>query len=381
VTVARAAIAGRRSPAADIPDMPDRPKLLVFAAALLVGGCSGGDSIGSSGGSSIVPATQDQAPAPAGSPSPSAAASHVFAAARGGGTPTASPTPAGSGVAIGAYVNTNVFSPTREADVEQLEASIGRKLAIALHFQGWNSAFPDFDETADARVGRLPLVSWNCGDTNANVAAGKDDATIDAFAAGIKSYAKPVMLRWFWEMNLSDKDNTRAVCHDATYDPPGGFDAAHFVAAWQHVHDRFVADGVTNVVWLWCPSTGPWPAANAYYPGAAYVDWVGIDTYDRKNLGVSATIDAVYPELVTYTKPIAIAENGEHAATADGNQPAYFASLDTALRARPQIAAYVYFDSNVTGGDDWALDDPTGISAFGAFANGSYESVAFRRQP
>jgi hypothetical protein len=369
--------------------------LFVTAAALLAAGCSSGDSTGSSGGSSVVPATQVQGAAAAGqaqtsstvapgSSSPSAAGAHAFAAAIGGGggaTPTASPPPTGSGVAVGAYVNTNVASPTREADVEELEASIGRKLAIVLHFQGWKSAFPNSDETADADFGRVPLVSWNCGDTNANVAAGKDDATIDAFAAGIKSYTKPVMLRWFWEMNLSDKDASRAACHDAAYDPADGFDAAHFVAAWQHVHDRFVADGVTNVVWLWCPSTGPWAAANAYYPGAAYVDWVGIDTYDRKNLGVTATIDAVYPELVTYAKPIAIAENGEHSATAGGNQPTYFASLDKALRARSQISAYLYFDANVSSGDAWALDRPLGIASFGAFAKGPYESVPFQLQP
>ena len=372
--------------------MPIRPTLLVFACALLAAGCSGDNSAGSLGGSSLVPVAAAQATAPAGqagasdavatgTPSTSTAA-YALAAKRNGGTPTASPPPAaGSGVALGAYVNSGTASQSREADVEALEASMGRKLAIVLHFQGWKSAFPNADETADASFGRVPLVSWNCGDTNANVAAGKDDATIDAFAAGMKSYAKPVMLRWFWEMNLSDKNNARGVCHDASYDPPGGFDATHFIAAWQHVHDRFVADGVRNVVWLWCPSTGPVAAANAYYPGSAYVDWVGIDTYDRKNLGVSATIDAVYPQLTPFAKPIAIAENGEHAAIAGGNQPAYFASLDAALRARSQIAAYLYFDANVTTGDDWALDRPSGVSAFAAFANGSYEAAPFRAAP
>ncbi|MBD5635612.1 MAG: hypothetical protein IAI49_14135, partial [Candidatus Eremiobacteraeota bacterium] len=261
---------------------------------------------------------------------------------------------------------------SHEAATAAFETSIGRKLAVDMHYTGWTSAFPTSDETADARVGRLPLVSWNCGDTNANVTAGKDDAAIDAFAAGIEGFGKPVMLRWLWEMNL--RDGTRPQCYDSSYDPPNGFDAAHFVAAWQHIHARFVADGVTNVIWVWCPGASAMSIAATFYPGSKYVDWVGADTYDRTNAGAAATIDAAYPYLTQYGKPAVIAENGEHAAVDGGNQPLYFSQLDGVLRARPVIGAYLYFDSNVRPGDDWLLD-PAGVSAFAAFAKGPYESL------
>lgn len=57
--------------------------------------------------------------------------------------------------------------------------------------------------------------------------------------------------------------------------------AQTWVAAWRHVVRVFRAAGATNVTWMLTlnvafPNSGP---VSAHWPGASYVDWVGIDGY------------------------------------------------------------------------------------------------------
>ena len=57
---------------------------------------------------------------------------------------------------------------------------------------------------------------------------------------------------------------------------------AQFVAAWRHIVTIFRSDGATNVTWIWNPNvTTPYtdPDLAAWYPGDAYVNWVGLDGY------------------------------------------------------------------------------------------------------
>ena len=58
-----------------------------------------------------------------------------------------------------------------------------------------------------------------------------------------------------------------------------------YAAAWRHIVDVFRAHGVSNVEFVWTmmswtmhPSSGL--DASSYYPGDAYIDFVGSDGYD-----------------------------------------------------------------------------------------------------
>ena len=54
-----------------------------------------------------------------------------------------------------------------------------------------------------------------------------------------------------------------------------------FAAAWRHVVDVFRAAGAGNVTWLWDPNVqyaGGAPLRQ-WWPGAAWVNWVGLDGY------------------------------------------------------------------------------------------------------
>ena len=138
-------------------------------------------------------------------------------------------------------------------------------------------------------TGSTPLITWEpwgpAPYTAANntfplqrIAAGDFDSYIDSWATGLASYGGPVMLDFAQEM-------------DGNWYPWGygvnGNTPADYVAAYQHVHDRFALAGATNVQWVW--NVNVWNPLGVdqriFYPGDAYVDWMAIDVF---NWGASA---------------------------------------------------------------------------------------------
>src|SRR5260221_13064555 len=60
---------------------------------------------------------------------------------------------------------------------------------------------------------------------------------------------------------------------------------ADYIQAWRRFHDIVVAQGATNVLWVFSPNTitSSTISYNLLYPGDAYVDWVGLDGYNWGN--------------------------------------------------------------------------------------------------
>ncbi|MEU0999364.1 glycoside hydrolase family 26 protein [Streptomyces tibetensis] len=131
----------------------------------------------------------------------------------------------------------------------------------------------------ERRVGEdhLLLLSWESkwwGGTRQQqptwkqIAAGElDDRVIDVQARRIKDYGRKVFLSFDLEMD--------------TRTPESGT-PADYVKAYRHIHDRFRALGVDNVVWTWI-TTGYLNHADEIekmYPGDDYVDWVGYNQYN-----------------------------------------------------------------------------------------------------
>ena len=107
-----------------------------------------------------------------------------------------------------------------------------------------------------------------------------------------------------------------------------GNNAPLYVAAYRHIHDIFVAEGATNVIWAWCPNVTDVDNSNAttmnYYPGDDYVDWTGVDGYNwgSTNGGWQTFQEVfrnIYPLLAAKGKPIII---GEMASTELGGDKA-----------------------------------------------------------
>jgi len=284
--------------------------------------------------------------------------------------PTGPLVPPPGRIYIGAFV-----APDRSrggpADVKKFETQIGRKLALDQHFRAFFKPLIEKEDYGDIANGRVPSLGLDCGTTDANIAQGNEDAQLQTLAAAAKSFAHPIFLRFFWEMNLP-LQTSRKECWDPLTDLPGyRLSPAWFIAAWRHMHAVFVAAGATNVIWVWNESgAGPIPAA--YYPGDDVVDWVGVDYYDRNNGRFLSDFVPLLNSISQYDKPLMIGETGAQPQI----QPSYFSEIAESLGAvYPQIKSIAYFDSSggLTSGN-WTLS-PKGIAAYGAMGRRPYFSA------
>jgi hypothetical protein len=269
---------------------------------------------------------------------------------------------------FGAHVSPDgTTSPTI---VAAFESQIGRKLALDLHYRGWKQSFPTVDELDDAANGRVPVDSWSCGASDAQVSSGSQDVLIDERAAAIKSYGRPLFLRFLWEMNFSATSNGRSLCYDPKTDLPNGyFSPTYFIAAWNHIRARFAAAGVTNVIWLWNPGSGGHNSLQ-YYPGASAVDWVGLDDYDYTSEPFSSLLAPMYSQLAPLAKPLLIAETAAPAA----DQVSFLDGVVPALQSSfPSVAGFMYFDGSRPS-YSWQLT-PAGTTAAKALGANPYMSA------
>ncbi len=320
---------------------------------------------------------------------PIAAPGHSLGSASAATTGTAtSLRPAGKyapagGALVGGYVNlAGVWegSDQAEADVASREALLGHKMDINQHYYAWTDSFPSALETSDAAKGRMPLISWT-GTGLDSILNGSQDRVIDARAAAVKAYTKPVLLRWNWEMNGSWNPGGGSANNSvgATDGP------AKFVAAWKRIHDRFVAAGASNVAWVWCPNTTDVPAVSwnhwtQYYPGDAYVDWVGTDTYNWGTVKTTSTwhglADTVAPLYSDYStrKPFILAEWAS--TEVGGNKAAWITEARSQIQTMfPAMAAVIWFDESKE--TNWRVDSsPAALTAYKAMAADPYYNTA-----
>lgn len=281
---------------------------------------------------------------------------HVWARPAAAPTTTSLPTvsdklvPA-KGAWWGDYVSSN------PADVAARETLSGRKFDIVKWYQDWDSTFPSAAQKALADGGRFLSFDLETRDFQnaANnkcwsaVANGSQDANIDRIAAGIRAFGKPMFLGLSGEPE--GKDGTACDAPHGVYGT-----AADFVAAWRHLHERFAADGVTNVVWVENYGNPSATTANAFYVGDAFTDWIGWDPYNWYNCrghsdawiqladkmgGFYSWAQANHP-----SKPLGLTEYGsQQPSTATPSKGAWLrtAAADLSVR-RPAVRAFIYFD-------------------------------------
>jgi hypothetical protein len=145
---------------------------------------------------------------------------------------------------------------------------------------------------------------------------------------------------------------------------------AAFVAAWRHVVGVFRAAGAANVTWLWTVNSirGASSKLAQWWPGAAWVDWTGIDGYYFR---ATDTFGSVFGSTIAVIRtfssaPLLIAE------TAVGTTPNRETQIDglfAGVRAE-RLTGVVWFDQAQHAGlyhQDWRLeDDPSALAAFTA---------------
>ena len=278
-----------------------------------------------------------------------------------------------TGILLGARAQPQPSDPVVTGDPDEdallyLEAEIGRKLTIDHLYVHLGTPFPYARFAWDNASGRIPFVDWDVIDpfyTWSQISAGKADKIINAEARAAAAYKRPIMLSFFHEPELGVPK----------YGTP-----AQFVAAWKHVVDRFRAAGATNVIWVWITEAKVFDqgAADGWYPGRSYVDYVGADGYNwfaarshPKALwrSVNSLFSSFYAWSVEKHVPAMIAETGclEDPSNPD-RKAAWFQSADAWLHTHPNIKAFVYF--NTTWRWPWLVDSsPQSLAAFRALAN------------
>lgn len=258
-----------------------------------------------------------------------------------------------SGEAYGQKAN----APTNVEAWDLFERHAGRKVAILNQGHGWGT-FDKAEMDATHARGAIPLVTMGLGSevTLEDVAAGSQDAAIRKWAQAAKAWGHPFFFSPWWEMN-------------------GGWYAwgrsESFIAAWRRFHEVVAAEGATNVTWTWTVNSiwsDPLSDPRPYYPGDAYVDWAGLDSYNwgrnpaqpDRWLTPEQTITPTLKLMrdVAPTKPVVIVENAS--SEYGGNKTEYIREmLTTYLPHHPEIGAYLWFNWPFPKGEkraDWPIE-------------------------
>jgi beta-mannanase len=264
-------------------------------------------------------------------------------------------------------LNFGVYSGNGASGLQEtrlLEQKIGRRFQILHFYTGFNQEFEQFERETLRQVTETEqelLISWapgvKSGQLYQEIAGGSLDPYLHRWARSLKKTGRPVFLRFSYEMNMTNM---------AWFAGGKNGSAADFISAWRHLHDIFKQEGVKNVQWVWCPHADTqspnYTNAMAYYPGDAYVDWIGLDGYywggpvGHEKEAFDRIFRTLYDQARNHQKPMMIAEiggSGEPLTALNWHK----ATLDKLTEEYPDIQALVYFnaDFSAKGERDWRL--------------------------
>lgn len=255
--------------------------------------------------------------------------------------------------------------------IEAFATLVGKHQAIVAFSSFWGrGSFPSTQARIIDHSGAVPLIYWNPWDSDADhdrtrfdleaIQAGTWDHYIDTWALAARDFGKPLLVSWGLEMN-GNWFPWSGVFHGGGT-PVSGSGPIHFEGpeafkrTYRLVVDRVRAVGADNIQWVFHPNNTaspaePWNRMAAYYPGAHYVDWIGMSAYgqqfsDQGWLSVEDMVLAPYKELaaVDPAKPLLLAEWGVGEFPKQGNKGAWIRALFSyAPRDLPRLKGAVFW--------------------------------------
>jgi hypothetical protein len=298
----------------------------------------------------------------------------VMATVNGASAGTASVQAPSRGILFGAHVNPR-NGQTQLASIHTFEKEIGRKLDIANKYHG----FSDHNYGVERSLlsgGETPLISWRATDNRndpnraAEIARGQYDSTVKATATAVKALRRPVLLQFQWEM-----------------DQPRGSrqyigTPAQFVAAWRHIYSLFRSAGAANAAFVWSPRAGAFNhgAAASFYPGDAYVNWIGGSAVPNDSWpSFTGTFSRFYSWGRARHKPLLIWAGVQENRHAAGYKPGWMRSVGTTLPRWPAVKAFVYYHAlSPLGYKFWADTTNASLSAYRAVGCTAYFAMSKR---
>jgi mannan endo-1,4-beta-mannosidase len=250
-------------------------------------------------------------------------------------------------------------APGSYSGIQEFARAVGRQPNLVSYYSGWGEKFQvEFAEAA-AKYGATAIVQMDPTNISiASIADGKYDSYLTSFADEVVAFGRPVVICFGHEMNGFWE--TWGYHHT----PP-----ATFVAAWRHIVTIFHHQGADNAKWLWqvnslSSQTGP---VRDWWPGAAYVTWVGVSGYYYLP---GDNFDNVFNPVVTAVRqftqdPVLIAET---AVGPQAGQSRGIKDLFAGIRAQGDLGL-VWFDQHSYGGlykgEDWRLEgNAVALAAF-----------------
>ncbi len=159
--------------------------------------------------------------------------------------------------------------PPSWRQVSEFGRATGITPRLVLIYSGWNQPFSVHRATVALDHQAELLIQINPSNVSmARIADGSYDSYLRSYALSVRRFRHPVVIGFAHEMNGTWYSWGRTHTSSSTW-----------VAAWRHVVTVFRRVGANNVTWLWTISHSNTTYIRSYWPGASYVDWVGIDGY------------------------------------------------------------------------------------------------------
>jgi hypothetical protein len=194
--------------------------------------------------------------------------------------------------------------------------------------------------------GAIPMIDLSppTSVTLRSINAGSQDSTLAAYAKALHAWNHPFLFRLFPEMNGGWESYSPGVNGNTTL---------QFRKAFRHVVRLFRRYGAKKVKFVWNPDkvlTHPRETLRSLWPGKKYVNWTGIDVFDREdkahgaypNPAKAIRTTALDIRNITH-KPIMIAEAGT---VTSSRKPTWIRQLFTRT-AHFGVRAVVYFNESI----------------------------------
>lgn len=266
--------------------------------------------------------------------------------------------------------------------IEDFEEMLGKHQAIIASSSYWGEQnFPAANLQMIWRHGSLPLVFWSPWDRPYEQKKGPDRFSLRAILAGTwnryidhwadsaRAFGHPLIVSFGDEMN-GDWFPWSGIYYGGPKPVPGRPNEWEgpelFKRAYRYVVDRARARGAHNIQWMfqtnnYSSPVDTWNLAPAYYPGSAYVDWLGMSVYgqqfsDEAWSDFAPLIEWPYQEMARLdpTKPIMIAEWGVGEFPESGNKAEWIRDAFEIMKTKlPRVKAAVYWHER------WQNDDQT----------------------
>lgn len=287
------------------------------------------------------------------------------------------------GIYTGAFIE---FGDTEDhvtiENIERFEELTGKHQAIIASSSYWGeNSFPSANLELLARHNSIPLVFWSpwnrpyeekrgLDDARLdNILAGRWDVYIDRWADAAKAYDRSLLVSWGLEMNgdwypwSGYYNNHPAKAADKEGNRHPGPEL--YKRAYRYVVDRVRGRGAHRIQWVFhannlCFPNEPWNRIGQYYPGADYVDWLGLSVYGKQFQespwsGFDPLMDDPYGQisLLDPSKPVIVAEWGVGEFPAAGNKAAWIGDAFAAFKTKyPRVKAIVFWHERWQNADE-----------------------------